>query len=280
MKDHNPINIGNLGNCRLKLLPRVLRWLLVIAVVGAAAALVNGVFVKDPVSRFLNAWLVAFTFVLSISLGSMFFVLVQHLTRAGWGVVVRRMAEIVCVNFFFVAILFLPIAWSVWHGDGALYVWSSDAIQNSSRHDGVNAQTQVLVSPVKYVMSVRKSNAIGESADHAQQSIHANQSSVEAIKIPLGSESTVEHLEIDHRAESHLEWHGTAKPWLNRSRFLWTWLWLFAIWIGLAIYYFHQSVGQDKTGDVSHTRKMEWWSGLATIVFGFSVTICAFDLLM
>jgi len=41
--------------------------------------------------------LVNWAFYLSLVLGALFFVLIQHLTRAGWSVVVRRMAEVEAV---------------------------------------------------------------------------------------------------------------------------------------------------------------------------------------
>ena len=43
--------------------------------------------------RLLETYLVSFCFFLTLSLGALFFVLLQHLTRAGWSVVVRRLAE-------------------------------------------------------------------------------------------------------------------------------------------------------------------------------------------
>lgn len=59
----------------------------------------------------LLAYLVAYMFVLSLALGSLFFVMVQHITRAGWSVVVRRIAEnTMGLLFPWMAILFLPIA--------------------------------------------------------------------------------------------------------------------------------------------------------------------------
>src|SRR5688500_6144780 len=65
----------------------------VAAAVGLATALLLG-FLKDGLSfqRFYFGYLVAFAFFLSIALGSLFFVLIQHLTRAGWSVNVRRVA--------------------------------------------------------------------------------------------------------------------------------------------------------------------------------------------
>ena len=43
--------------------------------------------------RFFLSYLVAFVFVLTLALGGMFFVLLQHVTRAGWSVNVRRVPE-------------------------------------------------------------------------------------------------------------------------------------------------------------------------------------------
>ena len=43
--------------------------------------------------RFCFAYLVGFSFVLTVALGALFFVILQHLTRAGWSVVLRRLVE-------------------------------------------------------------------------------------------------------------------------------------------------------------------------------------------
>ncbi len=71
----------------------------------------------------MSAYLTAFTYVLSISLGSLFFVLIQHLCRAGWSVVVRRVAEMMMIAIPALAILFLPILLTVWMGGGTLFAW-------------------------------------------------------------------------------------------------------------------------------------------------------------
>ncbi|MHC4219985.1 MAG: hypothetical protein ACYSU7_16195, partial [Planctomycetota bacterium] len=59
--------------------------------------------------RFLRSYLVAFCFVLSLSLGGLFFTMLQHLTRAGWSVVLRRIAEGLAGNLRWIWILFIPI---------------------------------------------------------------------------------------------------------------------------------------------------------------------------
>ena len=53
-----------------------------------------------------------------------FFVGMLHVTRAGWGVVVRRLAEILGCNFTVLAFLFLPVLL----GSGTLYEWANPSL--------------------------------------------------------------------------------------------------------------------------------------------------------
>lgn len=63
----------------------------------------------DP-SRAIFSYLYAFIVTLTLGLGSMAFVLIQHVTRAGWSVVVRRIPESVIALMPLFILLFLPIA--------------------------------------------------------------------------------------------------------------------------------------------------------------------------
>ncbi len=67
--------------------------------------------------QFYFSYLVSFMFGLSLVLGGMFFVLVQHLSRAGWSVVVRRVAENFMSAAPLMALLFIPVIM----GFGTLY---------------------------------------------------------------------------------------------------------------------------------------------------------------
>ena len=58
---------------------------------------------------FFSSYLVSFSYFLSISLGAMFFVLIQFLTKAGWSVVVRRLWELMMSNIVLMSLLILPI---------------------------------------------------------------------------------------------------------------------------------------------------------------------------
>jgi hypothetical protein len=75
--------------------------------------------------RFLRAYLVAFCFVCSLSLGGLFFTMLQHLTRAGWSVVLRRVAEGLAGNLRWIWILFIPIVIGLYTTD--LYHWAHAA---------------------------------------------------------------------------------------------------------------------------------------------------------
>ena len=58
---------------------------------------------------FWFSYLVAFMFGLSIAIGGLFFVIVQFLAKAGWSVVVRRIAENVMGTFPLFAVLFILV---------------------------------------------------------------------------------------------------------------------------------------------------------------------------
>src|SRR5687767_3299285 len=60
--------------------------------------------------RFLHAYLTAYVWAAGIVLGALFFVMLHHLARAGWSVVVRRIAEQIAGTMPLLAVLFVPIA--------------------------------------------------------------------------------------------------------------------------------------------------------------------------
>ncbi len=69
---------------------------------------------------FAHAYLVAFTFYLSIALGALFFVMLHHISRAGWSVTLRRLAEALSANLFLLAPLALLLAPAIF----GLYEWA------------------------------------------------------------------------------------------------------------------------------------------------------------
>ncbi|MGQ9822119.1 MAG: quinol:cytochrome C oxidoreductase [Thermogutta sp.] len=72
---------------------------------------------------FFHAYLTQFAWVLSISLGALFFVILQHAARAGWSVTVRRSAEAAAGAIPVLCVLFLPVGLPVLLGSDALFPW-------------------------------------------------------------------------------------------------------------------------------------------------------------
>lgn len=73
-----------------------------------------GLSASNP-ERFHFSYLVAYMYGLSLALGALFFVIVQFLVKAGWSVVVRRVAENMMGTLPLFAILFVPVAIGLHH---------------------------------------------------------------------------------------------------------------------------------------------------------------------
>src|SRR4051812_46892744 len=87
-----------------------------VGALGAVCAVAG--YAIDP-RRFAFAYLMGFLTVLTMVLGSMFFVLLQHLTGAGWSVTVRRTSEFFVAGAIIIPVLAFPNLLSL----GELYPW-------------------------------------------------------------------------------------------------------------------------------------------------------------
>jgi len=81
----------------------------------------------NDLAKLQRAYLVAFMYILSVALGALWFVTIQHLTNAKWSVVVRRAAEILASNMWVVAVLSLGVVVPMLLGSTDLYVWLDHA---------------------------------------------------------------------------------------------------------------------------------------------------------
>lgn len=84
----------------------------------------------DHWRHFLHAYLTAWSFVLSICIGSLFFILVHHLAKAKWGIVLRRQAEFITGAFPLVALAGLGFLIPVLAGNKQLYYWTVDQLKD------------------------------------------------------------------------------------------------------------------------------------------------------
>ena len=110
------------GKLKKLVVPLAIVGLLLLGVSLLIASLSGGVGMLGP------HYLVAFMWWLSIALGALFFVVIQHLTKAGWSVVVRRVAEIVGRTMPMLALLALPIVIPTFFGSHSTFEWADPAI--------------------------------------------------------------------------------------------------------------------------------------------------------
>ena len=93
-------------------------------VISAFALVASAVFwVTDP-KQFYFAYLIGWTFCLTLTLGALFFIMVHHITKARWPVVVRRIPEVLLWSFPLLALLSIPIL----IGMHDLYHWTHEEL--------------------------------------------------------------------------------------------------------------------------------------------------------
>jgi len=117
----------------------------VLAVVGIAGSLILARATEHGMDHLLETYLVSFAFFLSISLGGLFFVLLERCTRAGWSVVARRVAEVIASNVWLMAILAVPVVLSMDH----LYHWTDAA---AVAHDPLLAGKTPFLNPSFWII--------------------------------------------------------------------------------------------------------------------------------
>ncbi len=126
MTPHSPKELASFANQNLGFLEgRANQGAYIIGGLGLTLALVLGLCAGDGLQHFWHSYLLAVCFYTSLSLGGFAFVALQYLTRAGWSIVVRRIAEIFAVSIKTCGVLFLPIVLSVLMGSSSLYIWNN-----------------------------------------------------------------------------------------------------------------------------------------------------------
>jgi hypothetical protein len=117
---------------------------LAIGIAGLAIGCYLGFTAGESRRLFFHAYLTAFSFFLSITLGALFFVMLQHLSRAGWSVAVRRMAEGLSGNIGLMLLLFVPVL----IGMSDIYEWTHAP---APEHGAATADPDVFPTKAQYL---------------------------------------------------------------------------------------------------------------------------------
>jgi len=89
-------------------------------ILGGAALLLTVIGYFFDSRQFFFSYLVAWVFWVTLGLGALFFVMLNHLTGAVWGIVLRRINETIMKTLPYMAVFFIPIIF----GMHDLYYWS------------------------------------------------------------------------------------------------------------------------------------------------------------
>ena len=106
----------------------------IVGAVLVGAALLIALLGDGGMRSFYFAYLYGFMVALSLAIGCLFFVGIQHLTRAGWSVVIRRLAELGAQLVKPLAIAFIPIWLTVLFGSSTPYPWVNPAEAIAAGH--------------------------------------------------------------------------------------------------------------------------------------------------
>lgn len=220
------------------------------ALFGLGAGIAAGGYFMGDKAHSNHSYLTSYMFYLSIALGGLFFVLLQHLVRAGWSVTVRRMAEAFMKNLILMALLFIPILLNV----NTIFAWADDGTHGADQ---------------------------ATSGDHNQDADHAHTDDVEHSG---GQSHDLKEGRID-QAPAELKGHLTKvlikkQSYLNADFFKIRFGIYFVIWIVLALFMWKNSVAQDEHKDAAVTVKMGKVSAGAMPFFALTLTFAVFDCVM
>jgi len=254
------------------LIPAAALGVIGLAVALGVTALMN---INPGFGRFYHAYLVSWAFITAIALGSLVITLIMHVFRAGWVVSVRRIFETLASTLPVLALLSLPILWTVFNQDGLLYPWAVRLDNATEAHASLDSSINPL--PIQFA------DAEGDAAAHA-----------------AASDSAAHHADASHGAASHDgEHHAVAvghqseygvkdtgsmtrdkRWWLEPYLFVARVLIYFGVFSFLARWVYNSSRKSDETGDPEINKRLSKWAPIGIIVFAFSTTGFVFDVLM
>ncbi len=216
-----------------------------IGVIALAAAAYG--YKLDP-ERFAYSYLFGLFVPLSLALGALFFVMVLYITKASWGITVRRVAEMFMRPMPIFAVLVIPLVLLLPH----LFPWLG------AKH----AEPQADASAEHAAASPAPDSRGDESKEPAamRDLPYANARRMEA------AEEREERKIVDHK-----------RFYLDKRFFLVRLIAYLLVWAWLAQRFFRWSTEQDKTKAVENTAAAQAFAPAGLVLFAVTITFFAFD---
>jgi hypothetical protein len=244
----------------------------------------------------------AYVTVLAVALGSIFFVLIQRLTSAGWSVTVRRTAEFFGMGILAMIPLFIPVFMTMGH----LFPWLGG--EHRAEHGAGHESSLSIVTPAYAQEHAADPHAAPAAAAPAEKAEPAGEHGGAGEHAGAG-EHGGHGMGGGHAAGGHGAGggHGTgggrgvggghsaggdphalihhetmAKKgaYLNRTFFLIRVFGYFLVWGLLAVRLFRLSTDEDKKKDPNLTLAAQRMAPPGTFLFGITLTFAAFDWIM
>jgi hypothetical protein len=234
--------------------------------VGVAGLVVGLLGWKSDPERFAFSYLFAFVVPLTLALGSLFFTLILYVSKAHWGITVRRVSELFFRPMPLFAILVIPLVLSLQY----LFPWEGAKHSHQTR------------APVAEVHDAHGSPAAGQRHEAAGESPLA-EGRGDPSKEPAGLRSlpvaNAHQMERSvEREEKRIVDH--KRPYLNRYFFLGRLILYLLVWTWLAQRYFQWSTEQDKSKALKNTAEAQRFAPPSIILFGLCLSFFGFDWLL
>jgi hypothetical protein len=251
----------------------------IFAGIGAVGLALSAVGFMSDTRRFAFSWMFAYITVLAIALGSIFFVLIQRLTSAGWSVTVRRTAEIFGYGVLALIPLFIPVVLTMGH----LFPWVGEGHDAKAHDTGAEHGSISLITPA-YAQAGHEAPT-APAAEHGAAQPAAGHPAMPGMAAPAAqphrnAADAKEHAEHQAHAQIHDSLMAKKAGWLNKNFFYIRALLYFLIWSFLALRLLGYSVAQDTSKDPQLTVRAQAFAPGATILFALSLTFAAVDWIM
>jgi hypothetical protein len=234
--------------------------LAIVGVVGLAASAYG--WSAEP-ERFAFSYLFAFFAVLTVALGSLFFVMIQYITKAGWSVSVRRIAEFFMVGLPVFVVLVAPIVLSA----ERLFPWWHPHAEEHAAEVKVDPREAARTPEV-----IAQPGAFGNSDDMGSKE-------PAALAQAYREKKMLEQLQAAKELEEKEVLKGKS-PYLNQRFFFFRAAFYVLVWFWLSIKYFRWSTDQDKTKKADNTAAGQKFAPIGLILFAVTITFAAFDWVM
>ncbi|MEM8873957.1 MAG: hypothetical protein AAGD32_06820 [Planctomycetota bacterium] len=254
--------------------------------------------------QFYLSYLMAYVFCLSFAVGGLFVVMLQHATKAGWSVVVRRVPEALAGSFPILVLLALPLVVSVFL-PGRIEIAKVDT-EVAGENWAAHKMFEKMPNLYPWASGPGDPYAGGHGDDdsdrHDHGDDHGSGEEVSANDFPA------EYVAADAAGDHHAGDHHVAKPFTELDQvatvdavykhFIYDeytegksaylngpfWTGRLLIYLGgllvLGNWYYRTSVKQDTAKDPELSIKMRARSYPGFLLFSLLVSLAAFDLIM